>query len=595
MLIKTKNRRRSFISNTSTRQLIASLIEPLEHRTLLSAAPQLLAAPAAASTNPVLTITAPRNKAIEGSRTGYFQITRTGGIIGATLPVSLAITGRAKNGVDYKTISSSLLFLPGQTTLSIPIAPINDTTLERAEDDSVEIADNARYDIGTPAKSSVWIYDNDGAVVTIAATTSVTTAGSSNPAVFTFTRTGLRSQPVKVSYSIKGTAAYGHDYTVFNNYFIIPAKKTTGIININAIDDLKPGTDKTVFLTLANGWFQAGRIWKATATIHDSAAPDPNNHGSFPAGTQFVVFRVPGTSTQPEHVFRAVAQGGAVPTDISKSLTDLGYTGVDTQINISPNAKWIVLHTSRFGGAAGTGSLAILKSDDITSGQQIRANGNLVIPTDGPSAVSSDGNTVVYASADGPHAIDLWAAQFAAGQWTTHILTGLDTWIYSHNIQPAISADGAKVLFAAGNAIGDTGTQAIAQVNIDGSAIQTLVTRANAPADSKADAYLNHPSFTATVGTVAFGSNFANGVDQLWRWSTGQTTASLLSSASSEVSPAVFQSDGRIVSLWRNHERNVGHVLELTLRDADGSYRGTIAPGVDLPNSGIGVGTWPQE
>ncbi|MCY2954487.1 MAG: hypothetical protein NTU53_21360 [Planctomycetota bacterium] len=591
-MLKTKNRRRSFISSTSTRQLIASLIEPLEHRTLLSAAPQLLAAPAAASTRPVLTVTAPRNKATEGSRTGYFQITRTGGVIAATLPVSLAITGRAKNGVDYKTTSSSLLFLPGQTTLSIPIAPINDTTLERAEDVNIAIAANSRYDIGTPAKSSVWIYDNDGAVVTIAATTSATTAGSDNPAVFTFTRTGLRSQPVKVSYTIKGTAAYGHDYVGFNNFFIIPAKKTTGTISINAIDDLKPGTDKTVILTLANGWFQAGRIWRSTATIHDSAAPDPNNHDTFPAGTQFVVFRGPGTSTQPGHLFRAVAQGGAVPADISKSLTDLGYTGVDTQINISSNATWMVLHTTRFGGAADTSSLAILKSDDINSGQQIRIGGNVVISTDGPSAVSNDGNTVVYASTDGPHAIDLWAAQFASGQWTSHILTGLDTWTYSNNIQPAISADGTKVLFAAGNAAGDTGTEAIAQVNIDGSAIQTLVTRVNAPADSKADAYLNHPNFTSTPGVIVFGANFTNGADQLWRWATGQTAATPASAATSEVSPAVF-SDGRIVSLWRNRDGNAGHVLELTLRDADGSYRGTIAPGVDLPNAGIGVGTWP--
>jgi hypothetical protein len=593
-MLKTKNRRRTFISSTSTRQLITSLIEPLEHRTLLSAAPQLLAAPAAASTKPVLSISAPRNKATEGSRTGYFQITRTGGITTVALPVSLAITGRAKNGVDYKTVSSSLLFLPGQTTLSIPIAPIDDTILERAEDVSIAIAANGNYDIGTPAKSSVWIYDNDGAVVTIAATTPVTTAGSSNPAVFTFTRTGLLKQTVKVSYSIKGTAVYGHDYVGFNNYFIIPAKKTTGTISINAIDDLKPGIDKTVILTLANGWFQAGRIWRATATIHDSAAPDPDNHSTFPAGTQFVVFRGPGTSTQPGHVFRAVAQGGAVPTDISRSLTDLGYTGVDTQINISSNAKWIVLHTTRFNGTSGASSLAILKSDDIDSGQQVRVGGNVVMPTDGPSAVSNDGNTVVYASTDGPHAIDLWAAQFASGQWTSHILTGLDTWTYSNNIQPTISADGTKVLFAAGNAAGDTGTEAIAQVNIDGSAIQTLVTRANAPADSKADAYLNHPNFTATAGTVLFGADFANGVDQLWQWATGQTAATPASSATGEVSPAVF-SDGRIASLWRNRDGNAGHVLELTLRDADGSYRGTIAPGVDLPNSGIGVGTWPQE
>jgi len=581
-----RSRKSSKIASTGS-----ASFDSLEGRMLLSAAPLKVAA---ADGAPVITIAAVR-KAYEGKQAGYFQVTRTGNLA-VPVPIQLAISGHAKNGVDFRPIASSLIMTPGQTKASIAVTPIDDNLLERAEDCTIAISSSSAYTVGTPGRSTIWIYDNDGATVNVTASTPTTTEGSSNPAVFTFTRTGVMNQAVKVSYSLKGTAKNGQDYTTLNNFFIIPAGKTTGTVKINAIDDLKPENDETIILSLANGWFSAGRNWKATATIRDSQQPDPTNQGEFPAGTQFVVFRGPGTATEAGHVFRVVAQGGEVPTDISRSLNQIGPAGVDSAINLSPNAKWIVLHTTRFGGSA-SGSLATLRADDITSGQQIKISGQVIVPADGPSAISGDGNTIIYAAAGATHTIDLWAAQNVGGTWSTRDLTESAQWNFNYNEMPAISADGTKVVFAAGNTTGEFGTNTIGVVNVDGSGLQTVVTAANfGPGAPPASFYVNRPAFASASPSVSvfFGSNFNGGADQLWRLNAGATTASPVSSDTGEVCPAVF-SDGRIASLWSNRQGNIDNVLELTLRDADGSVRGTIAPGVGLPISGLGVGTWPQE
>jgi len=574
------------------RMLAVSVIETMESRVLLSASPQLLAGDAmdvlgavyaprvqGAVAKPVISIVASKNKAYEGGKGGFFTVSRTGSTTRA-LTVSLAISGVAKNGVDYTTIPATATIPVGAASVRINVRSINDSIIERLEDVTLTLAANKAYTIASPAAGTVWIYDNDGPTVNVAATTGATSEGTTTAAVFTFTRTGgPANKPVNVFYRLASTATKGVDYVYTTRSVTIPAGQTQATVSITPIDDLRAESDEYATLTLTNGYYMPGASSRAYVTIHDNDTAD--------VGSEFIVFRAPPGGGEPAHVFHVKAQAGAIPTNVSKALNQVGPLGVDTAINMSPSGQWLSLHTDRFGGTSGTSSLAIMRADDLTSGEQIRVGGELIVPTDGNSAVSSDGTTVVYVSEEGPHIMDLWAARLVEGVWSTELLTGEEGWDYNYSIQPAISSDGTKVVFTAGV----SGSELIGEVNVDGTNLHAAVTRGNAPPDSKADAFLDHPSYGA-AGTIVFGANFDAGKEQIWQLASGAPTAVLFLREAEEMTvmaPAVF-SDSRIVSLWRDRAGNVNRVLELTLWYADGTYQGTLLPGVDIPSMGLGVG-----
>jgi hypothetical protein len=583
-----KLRRFSRLSKKNPARRGWGLMENLEGRTLLSGVdfqtPDVeLQAPddqaylqilrAAASATPTVTIKATDATAAETAgkpNRGYFTFTRAGATSGA-LTVKYAIAGTAKNGVDYQTIANSIIIPAGKASASIPVNVINDTRIEKTESIRLTLATDAAYTIGATSQASVGIVDNDGPVVTVSASIAQGTELSSGGGRFTLERTGSTALPLTVYYTLRGTAKNAVDYKQLTGVATFKAGKKTIQVYVTPIDDLRVEPNETVTMRLYNDYYVIGGTGAATVTITDNdyAANDS------PGGLTFV--GPPGNNGDSYLFFVATETDPNVnptPTNLSKSL-DSFSAGHDYGINMSPNGQWLVLHSDRFGGQNRIGSLVVVPKSNMGAGQQIKVGGNTIVPAaTSNSAIGNDGLVVVYASADGPHTLDLWSVSYTGAAWVTELLTGDST--YAYNMQPALSADGTTVVFAAGDTSAASG-EAIAEVNLNASGFQTLVT---------GQGQVSHPDYGLN-GQIVFGSD--QGGDRIWRRSN-LGALSLISGALDEFAPAVLP-DGRIASLWWDQAANPdGAVYELTIRSAVGAHERTILPDASFPIITLGVG-----
>jgi hypothetical protein len=87
-----------------------------------------------------LTIRASRPLASEiGQEEGAITITRSSAYLNIPMPVELRIDGTAQNGVDYDWITNKITIPPGQTSVTIPIRPKPDSTIEGTETISFQL------------------------------------------------------------------------------------------------------------------------------------------------------------------------------------------------------------------------------------------------------------------------------------------------------------------------------------------------------------------------------------------------------------------------------------------------------------------------
>ncbi len=204
-----------------------------------------------------------------------------------------------------------------------------------------------------------------------------------------------------------------------------------------------------------------------------------------------------------DQVYRVKAEEGATPENISlalDALSPLPSGGGDRNLNISPDGEWLVLETERFDpDCAGWSCLAVV-AGDLSSGDVIRANGALLRASGEFPVIASGGDLVIY-SDDGSHNLDLWAVTRGGGAWGAPVeLTTASS--YAFNNWPAISGDGAKVVF---NCTDEpySGAGAVCEVGVDGTGFRVVSTPADSPAGLPDAGDLNAPD-CAPDGSVVF-------------------------------------------------------------------------------------------
>jgi hypothetical protein len=312
-----------------------------------------------------------------------------------------------------------------------------------------------------------------------------------------------------------------------------------------------------------------------TRTPVASATPTPSTGGS-----GHITYRADATG----HVYRLAAQAGATPQDMSLALNALSSGSDDRWLNTSPDGQWLVLDTDRFDPeCAGWTCLAIVNGD-LLAGEAVRANGELVHP-EGFSAVASGGHLIVYPARGITHTVDLWAVTRNAAAWNAPVLLTGDS-PYAYNHQPAISANGGKVVFDCGNApYGAQGT-AICEVNTDGTEFRVVLTPAGSPAGFPKTGALHHPDY-APDGSIVFEADWAG--EQIWRLPMGSTVPARVNAQfGNDNSPCVLP-DGRIASLWLNRPSSSGF-HEIKVMASDGSSYIMVLINVDVLDGGIGCG-----
>ncbi len=160
---------------------------------------------------PVVTVRATLDASEAGPVDGAFEISRTGPTQ-ESLAVSFGVLGDAENGVDFETIDPAVVIPVGESSVLVPVRPIDDVEIEGAETVVLALAADSEYELGAPALAAVTLADDDLAVITIEA--SDPSAGEAGPdnGVFVLRRSAGASQALDVFLSRTGSAS-NSDYS----------------------------------------------------------------------------------------------------------------------------------------------------------------------------------------------------------------------------------------------------------------------------------------------------------------------------------------------------------------------------------------------
>ena len=276
-------------------------------------------------------------------------------------------------------------------------------------------------------------------------------------------------------------------------------------------------------------------------------------------------------------VFRLAAHAGARPLDVSSALDRLSPRRTDEWLNTSPNGRWLLTSTERFG--CGGFACLVRVSASLSRAEPLRA-----LHSDGFGAISSDGALVVYPAGDGPHTRDLWAVRRRRGRWTRpFVLTRASGWRF-HG-QPATSSDGRRVVMDCGNRpVGEPGT-ALCIVSSAGGPVRTVVTPTQGPGGT-GDNEVHHADF-GPGGELVFEADW--GGERIWRLPAGRRRPVRLSRVGNDNSPCVLP-DGRVVSLWLGRRGNPSGNHEIRVADGSGSHAAMLLTGINVLDAGIGCG-----
>ncbi len=219
---------------------------------------------------------APSSVIEDGTTNLVYTFTRTG-VISNALTVNYTVGGTATFNTDYTQsgaasytgTTGTATFAPNSTTVTVTIDPTADTTFEPDETIVLTLTSGTGYMIGTTTPVTGTIVNDDTLVTLTVSPNSVTEDGTSN-LIYTFTRTGVTTNALTVSYSIGGTATLNTDYTRSgtNNTVTFAPNSTTATVIVDPTADTTIEINETVALTLTAGTgYTVGTTTAVTGTI----------------------------------------------------------------------------------------------------------------------------------------------------------------------------------------------------------------------------------------------------------------------------------------------------------------------------------------
>lgn len=287
------------------------------------------------------------------------------------------------------------------------------------------------------------------------------------------------------------------------------------------------------------------------------------------------------TYTFDNQVFRIQAKAGATPENISEAL---GAPALDRRSTMSQNGQWIVMLGERYGCV---GECLLRVSEDLQAGEVVRPGGEDIY-VEGTSAITNDGNRIVYSSQGGPHEVDLFITERTSSGWGAPVLlTGDST--YAWNNMPALGWEEATVLFDCGSEpYPEAGGNDACKVQLDGEGFTKYVGPDTLP-DAREDKVQNPHAGPDGVYFEATWPVGGESPELIWRMRSIVDAPEPVGAAfPNAVSPCVLP-DGRWVMLWLGSPDNPTGRHELTLVNDDGTAT-VLTPGVDVTDDGIGCG-----
>ncbi len=125
----------------------------------------------------VVSLATPKASANEAGATGEFIISRAGDIF-APLTVNYGVSGSATNGLDYPPLTGTITIPAGAASVSLPLLPLADTTVEATESVTLTLGPGGNYTLGAAISGTVTIADSPGTLYVATLRPSSAAAGS---------------------------------------------------------------------------------------------------------------------------------------------------------------------------------------------------------------------------------------------------------------------------------------------------------------------------------------------------------------------------------------------------------------------------------
>jgi hypothetical protein len=198
----------------------------------------------------------------------------------AALNVNFTVGGTATFAEDYTGLSlagatQTMAFAEGSATATLTLDPTADTSFERNETVTLALAAGTGYTIGTTASVTGTIRNDDRPVIHLALSPEAVTEDGDANLVYTFTRTGLNSSPLRVNYTLAGSATVGTDFSgIGARAVFFAAGSSTATVTVNPRADSICEPDETVSLALETSPdYSIGTPTAVTGTIRNDDPP----------------------------------------------------------------------------------------------------------------------------------------------------------------------------------------------------------------------------------------------------------------------------------------------------------------------------------
>jgi len=274
-------------------------------------------------------------------------------------------------------------------------------------------------------------------------------------------------------------------------------------------------------------------------------------------------------------IFQLDVRDGAKPVNLSLKLNALAM-GQDDYLAVSRNGEFLTISTTRFTPECSEWACLAIVSDQGSKADSVLLKGVPVRPS-GHAAVSNDGNRLVFAGGDGPHAQDLFLLERNGEEWVgPRLITEVSP--HNYNTAPVLNSDGTRVLFDCGPVpYGQAGT-GICEILVEGLLLTQVVDSSQHP-DGKEGEFLAHHGDYLPDGAIVFEADW-NG-SQLWTVREGDEKPIRLNSEFSNDNMPCVLPGGYIASLWLERPGAVG-ASELKIAQSDGKKFVVLTPNLDV-------------
>jgi Ca2+-binding RTX toxin-like protein len=205
-----------------------------------------------------------------GTTNATFTVTLSAASTSAVTVNYATANGTATSGSDYTATTGTLTFNPGNTSKTLTVAVIGDTTFEPNETFFVNLS-NATNSTIADNQGVGTILNDDPNLPTLSINDISVVEGQNPQAVLTVTLSSASSQAVTVNYTTApGTATANTDYTSRSGTLTFAANATTATITVPILNDNLNEANETFSVNLSSPTNATLQKASGTVTITDT-------------------------------------------------------------------------------------------------------------------------------------------------------------------------------------------------------------------------------------------------------------------------------------------------------------------------------------